>query len=115
MHHFILLAIALLIPLLFYPLKPSSIPSIPEASPNFPLIGNSISFGLDPIKFLQTQRTRHGDIFFVNLGIFKVIFFLGPEGTNAIYKGTDLGRISFLAAMTYLRSPPFEKGTVPTH
>jgi hypothetical protein len=108
----ILLTIALgLIPLLYYLLKPFKIASIPNATPNFPLIGNSISFGMDPIAYLLSQRARHGDIFLVNLAVFKVVFFLGPEGTNAIFKGTDRGGISFLAAMTFLIGPPLEKGT----
>lgn len=110
MFSLILVAFLCLIPALYYILKPFSIPSIPNATPNLPILGNAISFGVDPINFLLTQRVRHGDIFLVNLGIFNVVFFLGPEGTNAVYKGTDRGGISFLAAMVYLIGPPLEKG-----
>jgi sterol 14-demethylase len=104
------LVFVILIPVCYYLLKPSSLDSIPNATPNLPLIGNAISFGLDPIQFLLNQRNLHGDIFLVNLGVFKVIFFLGPEGTNAIFKGTDRGGISFLSAMTYVIGPTLEKG-----
>jgi hypothetical protein len=105
---FIVLALGL-VPLIYY-LRPFKIPSIPNATPDLPLIGNTISFGLDPISFLQSQRARHGDIFLVNMSIFKVVFFLGPEGTNAIFKGTDRGGISFLAAMTFIFGHSLKKG-----
>jgi hypothetical protein len=108
----LIVVFVILIPVGYYLLKPSSLPSIPNATPNLPLLGNTISFGLDPIQFLLTQRTRHGDIFLVNLVVFKLIFFLGPEGTNAIFKGTDRSGISFLSAMTYIIGPTLEKGTM---
>jgi sterol 14-demethylase len=100
----------LFICLSYYIFKPSSIESIPNATPSLPLIGNAIAFGLDPIQFLLSQRKRHGDVILVNLAVFKVVFFLGAEGANAIFKGTDHGGISFLAAMIYVIGPPLEKG-----
>jgi sterol 14alpha-demethylase len=104
------LALCLIIPILYYLLKPYSVESIPNATPTFPLIGNAISYGLDPVRYLILQRARYGDIFLVNLGVFKVVFFLGPDGTNAIFKGTDQSGISFLAAMIFVIGPPLEKG-----
>jgi hypothetical protein len=50
------------------------------------------------------------DVILVNLAVFKVVFFLGAEGANAIFKGTDHGGISFLAAMIHVIGPPLEKG-----
>jgi hypothetical protein len=99
-----------LIPLTLYLSKPS-IPSIPNATPHFPLIGNSVHFAINPVKYLLEQRAKHGDVFLVDLGVFKVVFFLGPEGTNAIFKGTDRGGIGFLAAMTFIFGQPLIKGT----
>jgi len=107
----LLLFVSVLVPVLYYFIKPDSIESVPSAQPSLPFIGNSISFGRDPVKYLLAQRSRLGDIFLVNLAVFKVVFFLGPEGTNAIFKGTDHGGISFLAAMTFVIGPPLEKGT----
>jgi hypothetical protein len=93
------LVLVLLIPILYYFLRIPSIPSVPTATPHYPLIGNSVSYGMDPIKFLLVQRARHGDIFLVDLAVIRIVFFLGPEGTNAILKGTDKSGISFWAAM----------------
>src|SRR5215471_15018715 len=94
---FLLLPLLLLVPVLYYLLKPPSITSIPTATPCIPLIGNAISFGLDPVKFLLEQRARHGDIFLVNLAFIRIVFVLGPDGTNAIFKGTEKSGMSFWA------------------
>jgi hypothetical protein len=94
--------VLLLIPVLYYLLKPPHIPSIPTATPHIPIIGNSVSFGLDPVKFLLAQRARHGDIFLVNLVVIRIVFFLGPEGINAILKSTDKSGMGFYAALSFL-------------
>lgn len=96
------LILLLLLPLLYYLLKPPSIPGIPNATPMLPLIGNAIHFGMDPVKFLVNQRERHGNVFLVNLAIIRIVFFLGPEGTNAILKGTEKGGISFWDALRFV-------------
>src|SRR5437762_866106 len=93
-----ILAFLLLIPILYYFLRTPSIPTVPNATPHYPLIGNSVSYGINPIKFLLDQRTRHGNIFLVDLAVIRIVFFLGPEGTNAILKGTDKSGVSFYAA-----------------
>lgn len=110
----ILLPALLLIPLFYWLLKTPSIPSIPTATPHIPLIGNSVSFGIDPVQFLLNQRAKHGDIFLVNLAILRVVFFLGPDGTNAILKGTEKGGISFWAALSFLIGGAVEKGIPST-
>ena len=97
-----ILYLLVLVPILYYLFKPPSIPSVPNATPNLPIIGNAISFGVDPIKFLVSQRARHGDVIHVNLAVMRIVFFLGPEGTNAIFKGTDQGGISFWEAIKAL-------------
>ena len=106
----LLLSTLLLLPLLYWLLKTPSIPSIPTATPHIPLIGNSVSFGLDPVQFLLNQRAKHGDIFLVNLAIIKIVFFLGPEGTNAVLKGTEKGGISLWAALSFLIGDAVVKG-----
>lgn len=100
----------LLIPVLYYLLKPPSVTSIPTATPHFPLIGNAISFGLDPIKFLIAQRARHGDIVLVNLAVFRIVFLLGPDGNNTISKGTEKSGISFWAAVVDTFGPTTARG-----
>lgn len=62
------------------------------------------------MKFLITQRARHGDVFYVNLAIIRIVFFLGPEGTNAILKGTEKGGISFWAALKFVIGGSVDKG-----
>ena len=106
----ILIPSLLLLPLAYWLGKTPSIPAIPTATPHIPIIGNSVSFGLDPVKFLVTQRAKHGDIFFVNLVIIRIVFFLGPEGTNAILKGTEKGGVSLWAALTYIFGSAVERG-----
>ena len=105
------IAIPLVLPVLWYFLKPPRVPGIPNATPMLPLIGNAISYGIDPVQFLLRQRQKHGDVFLVNLAIFKVVFFLGPEGTNAIFKGTERSGISFYASLEFLMGAPVTKGT----
>lgn len=106
----LLLPLLLLIPVLYYLLKPPSVTSIPTATPHIPLIGNAISFGLDPVKFLITQRARHGDIVLVNLAAIRIVFVLGPDGTNAIFKGTEKSGMSFWAAAADVFGPGAAKG-----
>jgi sterol 14-demethylase len=106
----ILLPALLLVPLLYWFLKTPSIALIPTATPHIPLIGNSVSFGIDPVKFLLNQRAKHGDIFLVDLAVIRVVFFLGPEGTNAVLKGTEKGGISLWTALSFLIGSSVEKG-----
>ena len=98
------------VPLLFYSLRNTTIPSVPNATPHLPLLGNSISYGINPVKFLLEQRARHGNIFLVDLVAIRIVFFLGPRGTNAILKGTDSSGISFWAAMEFVIGEPIKKG-----
>jgi len=106
----ILLPALLLIPLLYWFLRTPSIPSIPTATPHIPLIGNSVSFGIDPVKFLLNQRAKHGDVFLVNLAVIRIVFFLGPDGTNTVLKGTEKGGVSLWAALSFLIGSSVERG-----
>jgi hypothetical protein len=108
-------SLILVIPVLYWLLKPPSIMSIPTATPHLPFLGNSVSFRINPLKFLLNHRARHGDIFLVNLVVIRIVFFLGPEGTNAILKGTERNGISFSAALFFLIGDAVEKGTFLKH
>ena len=103
-------ALILLLPVLYYLLKPSSIPSIPNATPRLPLLGNAIFFGINPVKFLKDNRARHGDIFLVDLVVIRIIFCLGPEGTNTVLKGTERAGISLWVALEYVIGGAVKKG-----
>jgi sterol 14alpha-demethylase len=107
-----ILALLLLIPIFYFFLRVPSIPSVPNATPCYPLIGNSVSYGIDPIKFLLDQKARHGNIFLVDLAVIRIVFFLGPDGTNAVLKGTDKSGISFWAAMKFVIGQAIFKGTI---
>ena len=80
-------------------MKPASIPSIPNASSTLSVLGNSLSFAKDPVAFLQSQRDRLGDVFLVDLMMLRIVFFLGPEGSNSIFKGTEDSGLSMYAAV----------------
>jgi sterol 14alpha-demethylase len=99
-----------LLPALYFLFKPPRIPKVPNATPHFPVIGNAISFGIDPIKFLLSQRARLGDVFLVDLAIIRIVFFLGPDGTNAILKGTERSGISFWEAVVFIFGESARRG-----
>jgi hypothetical protein len=104
---FLILALVLIA---LFTLRGRSPPGIPRAKPWLPIFGNAIAFNADAVGFLLSQRERLGDVVLVDLMVFKVVFFLGPEGSNAVLKGTDKGGISFLAAMKVIIGRPLQKG-----
>jgi len=65
---------------------------------------------MDPIKFLVEQRAKLGNVFLIDLAVIRVVFFLGPDGTNAILKGTDSSGIGFWAAMDFVIGDAIKKG-----
>jgi hypothetical protein len=108
----LLIAIALvLVATLFVRRRSRVHDGIPRATPWYPLVGNAIAFNRDAVGFLLSQRERYGDVVEVDLMVFNIVFFLGPDGCNAILRGTDKGGISFLAAMKVIIGPPLVKST----
>jgi len=105
-------AILISLPFLVYYFRKPSVRGISNASPWYPLIGNSAHWGMDPIKFLLEQRAKLGNVFLVDLAVIRVVFFLGPEGTNAILKGTDSSGIGFWAAMDFVIGEAIKKGAI---
>jgi hypothetical protein len=87
------------------------VPSLPNAAPNLPLLGNSPFFRQDPVSFLLDQQCRLGNQFMVNLGVTKIAFFLGPEGTNALLRGTEKSGISLYAAISHFFGESFQRCT----
>jgi hypothetical protein len=83
---------------------------IPRATPSLPLVGSAPWYRQAPVQFLQAQRQKHGDVVLVNLGVLRVVFFLSPQGTNALLKGTEKSGISLPETVNYLFGEPFRKG-----
>ncbi|KAL3463766.1 serine/threonine protein kinase chk2 [Aspergillus heterothallicus] len=53
----------------------------------FPLVGSTISYGIDPYKFFSNCRAKYGDIFtFILLGK-KTTVYLGTKGNDFILNG----------------------------
>ena len=102
-----------IIALFIYSRFESLISIIPSATPKLPIIGNAKSFRADPVQYLLTQRALHGDIFTLHLGFLDFVFFLGPEGTNAVLSGTEKTGISLFVAVSYFFGKSFEKGGYP--
>ena len=96
--------------IIFSFIKQDSIPTVPNATPNLPILGNSLSFRRNPVQYLISQRARHGDVFRVNLGVVRLVFFLGPEGTNAVLSATESSGISLFEAIAYLFGRSFYQG-----
>lgn len=95
--------------LLYFYSQRRSIPSLPNATPNLPLIGNALHFRHDPVSFLLAQQHLHGSNFMVNLGVTKIAFFLDPEGTNALLRGTEKSGVSLYAAVSHFLGESFQK------
>ena len=96
--------------LLHYLTKGPTISNVPESTPSLPLLGSGPWYRQDPVAFLVSQRQRHGDIVLVNLGVLRVLFFLSPEGTNALLKGTERTGVSLPATVSYLFGKPLQRG-----
>ena len=99
---FFLVVIILSLPIVYYLIKTPSIPSIPNATPHLPILGNALAFIKDPVQYLIDQRALHGDVFLLNLGFVKFVYFLGPEGSNAIFRGTERSGLSQFDTLTLL-------------
>ena len=112
---FVIPAILLLIPLIYWLCQTPKISTVPTASGHLPLIGNSVSYGLDPISFLKSKRAEHGDVFMVDLAILKVVFFLGPEATNQFFQGTERKGFSLWSVVGYMFGPKAQKCNPPSY
>ena len=87
-------------------------PYIPHATPKLPIVGNAPFFRRDPIQFLASQRSLHGDQILVDLGVVRMAFFLGPDGTNAVIRATEASGVSLYKSTNYFLGKSFEKGII---
>ena len=66
-------------------------PSIPYAgggslSARFKVLAD---YGKDPVKLLVEQRKILGDVFCVDLILFKLVFLLGADGNKAVFRAPE--------------------------
>ncbi|KAB5536450.1 cytochrome P450 51 [Coniochaeta sp. 2T2.1] len=77
----------------------------------FPVIGSTITYGMDPPTFFKTNRAKFGDVWtFVLLGK-KMTVALGPQGNDFILNG-KLKDVSAEEIYTPLTTPVFGKDVV---
>ncbi|KAI3323445.1 cytochrome P450 [Xylariaceae sp. AK1471] len=77
----------------------------------FPIIGSTITYGMDPPRFFKENRAKYGDIFtFVLLGK-KTTTYLGPLGNEFILNG-KLKDVCAEEIYTVLTTPVFGKDVV---
>ena len=77
----------------------------------FPIIGSTITYGIDPFPFFFSCREKYGDVFtFILLGK-KVTVCLGPKGNEFILNG-KLRDVNAEEVYTRLTTPVFGKDVV---
>ncbi|KAJ1331303.1 sterol 14alpha-demethylase [Microdochium nivale] len=77
----------------------------------FPLIGSTVTYGMDPPRWMAEQRKKYGDIFtFVLLGK-KTTVYLGPAGNEFILNG-KIRDVNAEEVYTVLTTPVFGKDVV---
>ncbi|TRX97920.1 hypothetical protein FHL15_001130 [Xylaria flabelliformis] len=77
----------------------------------FPVIGSTITYGMDPPRFFKENRKKFGDIFtFVLLGK-KTTVYVGPTGNDFILNG-KLKDVNTEEIYTVLTTPVFGKDVV---
>lgn len=76
-----------------------------------PWFGSTVTYGIDPPKFLKANRAKYGDVFtFVLLGK-KTTVMVGPQGNDFILNG-KLKDVSAEDIYTPLTTPVFGKDVV---
>ncbi|KAI1329620.1 cytochrome P450 [Xylariaceae sp. FL0255] len=77
----------------------------------FPLIGSTITYGMDPPRFFVENRAKYGDIFtFILLGK-KTTVYVGPNGNDFILNG-KLKDVNAEEIYTVITTPVFGKDVV---
>lgn len=77
----------------------------------FPVIGSTISYGMNPLEFFFTCREKYGDCFTFTLVGRKVTVCLGPKGNDFVLGGKT-SHISAEEVYSSLTTPVFGKGVV---
>ncbi|KZP22433.1 cytochrome P450 [Athelia psychrophila] len=91
------------------PVRDKSLP--PVVFHWLPIIGSTIPYGDDPLRFFFSCREKYGDVFtFILLGR-KVTVALGAKGNNFVLGGTSKA-LSAQGAYTHFTTPTFGKDVV---
>ncbi|KAK4451748.1 Eburicol 14-alpha-demethylase [Podospora aff. communis PSN243] len=77
----------------------------------FPLIGSTVTYGMDPPRFFEENRKKYGDVFtFILLGK-KTTAYLGTQGNDFILNG-KIKDVNAEEIYTVLTTPVFGKDVV---
>lgn len=77
----------------------------------FPVVGSTITYGMDPPRFFKENREKHGDIFtFILLGK-KTTVYVGTQGNDFILNG-KLKDVCAEDIYSVLTTPVFGKDVV---
>lgn len=77
----------------------------------FPIVGSTITYGMDPPRFFQENRAKYGDIFtFILLGK-KTTVYVGTQGNDFILNG-KLKDVCAEDIYSVLTTPVFGKDVV---
>ncbi|KAK0631815.1 cytochrome P450 51 [Immersiella caudata] len=77
----------------------------------FPLIGSTVTYGMDPPKFFEGNRKKYGDVFtFILLGK-KTTVYVGTQGNDFILNG-KIKDVNAEEIYTVLTTPVFGKDVV---
>nr|AAF18469.2 eburicol 14 alpha-demethylase [Oculimacula yallundae] len=77
----------------------------------FPIIGSTVTYGIDPYKFFFDNKAKYGNIFtFILLGK-KTTVYLGPDGNEFILNG-KIKDVNAEEIYTVLTTPVFGKDVV---
>jgi sterol 14alpha-demethylase len=77
----------------------------------FPVIGSTITYGMDPPRFFRENRAKYGDIFtFILLGK-KTTVYVGTQGNEFILNG-KIKDVNAEEIYTVLTTPVFGKDVV---
>jgi sterol 14-demethylase len=64
----------------------------------------AVAFGRDPLGLLRAARARHGDVFTLDFGAFRMSFLLGADHQQAFFRAGD-ERLDFQAAAAAVMRP----------
>lgn len=93
-------------------------PLTPMVPYTLPFFGNLISFGLDPLTFLQENYKKFGDVYTFKMFGRNMTFLFNADGNNFVLNTCKLQEVSAEEAYKHLTTPVFGEGVVydcPNH
>ncbi|GAA5853817.1 hypothetical protein JCM8547_007460 [Rhodosporidiobolus lusitaniae] len=111
------LALSVVLNVAYQLVKPRDPTKPPLVFHYVPVIGCAVSYGMDPMGFLEDCRQRYGPVFTYPLLGKKITCTLGPLGSNFVLNG-KLAHVNAEEAYTHLTTPVFGEEVVydvPNH